>query len=130
MSSPARQVQGIAVPLTAGELGRTADKPKPNTAGLKPFPKGKSGNPGGRPKGSKHKLSERFIAAMCEDFEQHGVATIAKVRKARPHDYLKIVASLLPKQVDIRKNPLEDLTDEQLEEAIAILLKLEDPDAS
>lgn len=65
----------------------------------RPFQVGHPGGPG-RPKGSRHRLSEAFVAALADDFEQHGVAVIKAVRKAEPSDYLKIIASLMPKEFD------------------------------
>jgi hypothetical protein len=79
---------------------------------------GQSGNPAGRPKGSRNRHSENFLNAFARDFEQHGAAVIEKVRKERPQDYLKVAAALLPKQMEIETNrtrPLE-LTDAELME--------------
>ena len=63
------------------------------------FRPGRSGNPGGRPKSARNNHSENFINAFAQDFEQHGAAVIEKVRTERPHDYLKVAAALLPKQI-------------------------------
>ena len=52
----------------------------------------------GRPKGSRNKLGEDFLSALQQDFSEHGVAAITKVREDRPHEYLKVVASILPKE--------------------------------
>ncbi len=62
---------------------------------------GQSGNPKGRPPGSKNKLSEAFISALCEDFETHGVDVIRHVRADSPADYLKLVARLVPKDFNV-----------------------------
>lgn len=72
----------------------------------------KAGNPG-RPKGSRNKLGEAFIAALHDDFEEHGVAVIAAVRIDKPDQYMKVVASLLPKEFKIET--VSEMTDEQLD---------------
>jgi hypothetical protein len=69
---------------------------------------------GGRRRGSRNKLGEAFIAALYADWKEHGEKVIVEVRATRPVAYLKVVASLLPKQVEIKDDMFDDLTDEQL----------------
>jgi hypothetical protein len=83
-----------------------------------------TGNAKGRPKGSKHKLSEEFVAALCEDFKQHGVAVIEAVRTERPADYLKIIASIVPKEVNVSASSLDDLSDDDLFDALEVVRAL------
>ena len=78
------------------------------------FKPGQSGNPAGRPKGSKHKLSEEFFKALAEDFENHGKDAIVKMREDRPGDYIRVIASLIPKDLNLNVNEYEHWTDEQL----------------
>lgn len=71
------------------------------------------GNPG-KPKGARTKLGEQFLAALQEDFQEHGVAAIQTVRAERPHDYLKVIASLMPKDLNLNVNNMDDASDAEL----------------
>jgi|GEM_PF-3114594 len=62
------------------------------------FRHGQVANPSGRPKGTRNKLSENFIAALYADFEEHGIKAIQDMRVEKPGDYVKVVASLIPAQ--------------------------------
>ena len=76
---------------------------------------GQSGNPAGRVRGSRNKLSEEVICALLRDFREHGQKAIAKVRRTQPAAYLKILALLVPREHKVEhRNPLKELTDEQL----------------
>lgn len=80
----------------------------------------KAGNPG-RPKGSRNKLGEQFIADLYEDWQAHGVETLAKVRADKPDQYLKVIASILPKDLNVNINNMDDLSDDQLIQRIRSL---------
>jgi hypothetical protein len=71
--------------------------PKQRVIG-RPFEKGQSGNPAGRPKSARSRHSENFLASFANDFEEHGAQVIAQVRRETPAIYLKIAADLLPKE--------------------------------
>jgi hypothetical protein len=95
--------------------GRMADEPentgqKQNTK----FQPGQSGNPQGRPKGSRNKLNEDFLRALSDDFAEHGEAVIAAVRSEKPDVYLKVVASLSPKHVEVKDVTLDELERDEL----------------
>jgi hypothetical protein len=49
-------------------------------------------------KGSRNLLSKAFIDALAKEFQEHGAEAIRIVRVERPHEFLKVVASLLPKE--------------------------------
>src|SRR6516225_3951784 len=59
---------------------------------------GQSGNPAGRLRGSRNKLSEEVVCALLRDFRKHGEKAIAKVRRDQPGIYLKVLALLIPRQ--------------------------------
>jgi hypothetical protein len=67
----------------------------------RPFPPGVSGNPAGRPKGARSRLSESFISALAKDFQENGIEAIKKVRQDEPAQYLRVVSSLVPKAFDL-----------------------------
>jgi hypothetical protein len=57
------------------------------------------GNAKGRPKGSRHKLSEAFVADLCATWEEHGIDAIKRVAKNDPASFLRVIASLVPKEL-------------------------------
>jgi hypothetical protein len=117
-------------PATAAD---TTAKKLANLTNFKPGAEW-TGNAKGRPKGSRNKLGEEFIAAMHDDFTKHGAATIAKVREERPADYVKVIAGILPKELNVTTNALEELSDDDLAAGIAALQSVlaahEDADGS
>jgi Family of unknown function (DUF5681) len=91
-------------------------RPKPSAPHWQP---GQSGNPKGRPIGSRNKLNEKFILALHDDFEKHGPAVIEKVRETRPEIYLKVIASILPRELHFRTaNVFDGISDEELNESL------------
>src|SRR5262245_23746670 len=85
---------------------------------------GQSGNPVGRPKGSRNKLSEAFLQDLQAHWQEHGKDAIHQVYKSRPHEYVKIVASLCPKELHIEQNALDSLADDEVLEALAVVREL------
>src|SRR5215467_9622269 len=75
---------------------------------------GQSGNPLGRPKGSRNRLGEQFVADLYSDWQAHGADVIRRVREERPDQYLKVVVSVLPKELHVKEQPLEEFSDEEL----------------
>ncbi len=96
---------------------------KPASTGEKQdtrFKPGQSGNPAGRKHGSRNRLGESFVEALAADFEVHGKAAIEKVRDENPSAYLRLIAGLLPAQVEIApQGAFADLTEDELDAFIA-----------
>jgi hypothetical protein len=55
-------------------------------------------------KGSRNKLGEDLIADLQAHWEKHGADAIGKVFAARPDIYLKVVASLVPKEANVNQH--------------------------
>lgn len=91
-----------------------SEKPKPEQdAKTGRFVTGNIGGPGRGPT-ARTRLTNSFIEALEADWIEHGVETIEKVRADRPDTYLKIVADLLPKDVNLNLNENTELSDDQL----------------
>lgn len=71
---------------------------------------------GGRPRGARNRLGEEFIEKLYADFAEHGAEAIVKVREEKPDQYLRVIASLLPKEVKLSTEA--DLSDEELDRRI------------
>jgi hypothetical protein len=73
------------------------------------------GNPGGgRPRGAKNRLHRAFIDALHDDFQEHGPAAIRICRTEDPTNYLRVIASILPRELTI-ETAAADLTYDELE---------------
>lgn len=113
--------------MTPEQIKAAADRAE----GIKPAQDDKgrfvSGNiGGGRTKGSRNKLGEAFVAALHDDFLAHGMSVIEDVRVNKPDAYLKVIASILPKEIKIES--VNDLSDDELDKRIrqlAVALSLE-----
>lgn len=89
----------------------------------RPFQPGQSGNPRGRPSGSRHKLSEAFLANLSDLWAEEGDGALRMCLVEDPAAFCRIVASLLPKQSEKLPNPLGDFSDDELERLERILAR-------
>jgi hypothetical protein len=86
------------------------------------FAPGWSGNPGGSLEATRRSFNKDFLLALAADFKKHGAAAIEKVRKQQPAAYMKICALLVPREMKLEHSGgVKDLTDEELEQAIAAI---------
>jgi hypothetical protein len=93
-----------------------------------PFIKGKSGNPKGRPRGTKSKLS-RETRELIHDIVQKGLIQIEDdLKQLSPSNRVKVLVDLLPYDIPRLQNTtlktdIESLTDEQKELIVNELLQ-------
>lgn len=96
-----------------------SDNTEAKHRGLIPFKPGQSGNPAGRPKGSRNKLGELFLSDLMADWEENGAKAIKDMREEKPGDYVKVVAATLPRELNVKVSELDELSDEQIARQLA-----------
>ena len=77
------------------------------------------GNPHGNRHRTRHLLNQEFMQALLLHFRQHGKKAIEKVARNQPAAYLKILALLVPREMQTEHtNRIKQMTDEEIEQAI------------
>jgi hypothetical protein len=101
-----------------------ADEPRDPKGRFLP---GNTGCGGGRPRGSRNHLSELALSVLCEDFAAHGQEAIEHMRSERPAEYVRVIAMLLPRQLQVQErtefDELENMSAEELKAFINNALK-------
>jgi hypothetical protein len=85
------------------------------------FAPGFSGNPGGRAAGVRNKINADFLRELSDAFDRRGKEVIERAMDEEPVQVLKVLASLLPRDVQISTRPLSELTDDDLVAALGLI---------
>ncbi|MCS3449544.1 hypothetical protein M2222_001635 [Bradyrhizobium elkanii] len=81
------------------------------SSGLKPWKPGQSGNPAGRPQGARSKFAEVACADALKHWTSGGSDVLERVKKEDPSTYLRVLFSIIPKDIAVsieqRSGPLD-----------------------
>jgi hypothetical protein len=80
-------------------------------------------NGGGRPPGVRNRLSKAFLTDLLEEWREHGREAIKLMRIERPGDFVKVVASTLPKEL-LLGDVMDDVADDRLDEMITVVNRM------
>jgi Family of unknown function (DUF5681) len=96
--------------------------------GMIPWKPGQSGNPNGRPVGSRTIFSQAFLKDLASDWSEGGLDAMRWTRKNQPAVYFATCARLLPADVTVTLEQSNGLTPDDL----SILRAIKDsiPDAN
>src|SRR5262249_17876819 len=75
----------------------------------------------GRPKGSRNKLQAAFLDDLLKVYGEGGIEALRITMKEKPVEFVKVIASLMPKELEVQTSQLNELTDEQLDAIDALL---------
>src|SRR6516165_9652517 len=97
-----------------------SDNTEKKQRNLIPYKPGQSGNPKGRPKGSRNKLSEQFFRDLCDVWGAFGKPALMAMAWTDPVAFVRLVASLIPRELEAPITPVtERMSTAQLEAIIA-----------
>jgi hypothetical protein len=64
------------------------------------FVQGFTGNPNGRPKGSRNKLGEQFLSDLHAEWERSGATALKAMAETDPSGFVRVVSQVLPRELD------------------------------
>jgi len=67
----------------------------------RPWQRGESGNPAGRPIGTRNRFSEAFVGDIAAAWEKHGTGVVERVLRNEPTRFLEVCSRLIPRDVSV-----------------------------
>ena len=69
----------------------------------------RNGTGAGRPLGSRTKLCKRLLEDLFADWQEHGATALKIMRVERPAEYVRVMCSILPKEMLFETGPVSEL---------------------
>jgi Family of unknown function (DUF5681) len=66
------------------------------------FKPGQSGNPGGRPKGSRNKLAEDFLDDVYQLWQRHGSKAVETMATSEPGKFCQMLLAYCPRKCTLK----------------------------
>lgn len=85
-----------------------------------PFKPGQSGNPLGRQRGTRIRITEAFLTDFFDAWRKSGAKALRRLATYQPDKFCALAASLLPRKFEIGQ-PFDDVDDIELAAIIAEL---------
>jgi hypothetical protein len=90
-------------------------KPAAKTHNGRYFAKGNAANPNGRPRHSRERFTKGFMDDLWNTWQKQGKPCLDKLAKTDPATFVRVCASLIPKEVKLEaSSPLSDLSEAEL----------------
>ena len=76
---------------------------------------------GGRPLGSRTKLCKRLLEDLFADWQENGATALKIMSRERPAEYVRVMCSILPKEMLFETGSVSELADDELDHMIEML---------
>jgi hypothetical protein len=80
-----------------------------------------SNGKGGRPLGSRTRLCKALLEDLADDWREGGRAAVKMMRIERPAEYVRVMCSILPKELLFETGAVSELGDDELDHTITML---------
>jgi hypothetical protein len=84
----------------------------------------------GRPAGSRDKLTRAFLYQLADTFQRKGKAAMERLADEDPGAFIRVCASLMPKDIKLSAGPLADLSEHELSALAYAAQRLAEADES
>lgn len=124
MASKPKKTEGIAPAIDAAATPEVTGNKVASTTQFKAGAEWR-GNAAGRPRGSRNKIAEDFLADVHEAWQEHGKAAVKSMATEEPSKFVQVVAGLLPKELNITNTVnVEQMSDDELFEQLDTIKSL------